>query len=94
MALLSLSLLGSFQVTLGGEPVTSLESDKVRGLLAFLAEESHRAHRRAALATLLWPDRPDRVARTNLRNALANLRKAIGDRHAIPPFLLITRETI
>jgi hypothetical protein len=31
---------------------------------------------------------------TNLRNALANLRTAIGDRHATPPFLLITRETI
>jgi hypothetical protein len=31
---------------------------------------------------------------TNLRNALADLRTVIGDRHATPPFLLITRETI
>jgi len=34
------------------------------------------------------------VARSNLRNALSTLRKAIGDRHATPPFLPITQETI
>ncbi len=94
MAHLSLSLLGPFRFTLAGEPVTSFESDKVRALLAYLAVEAHRLHRRESLAGLLWPDWPDRAARTNLRNALANLRKAIGDRHAAPPFLLITRETI
>jgi DNA-binding SARP family transcriptional activator/predicted ATPase len=89
-----LSLLGPFQVTLAGEPVTSFESDKVRALLAYLAVEADRSHRRESLAGLLWPDWPDRAARTNLRNALANLRKAIGDRQARPPFLLISRETI
>ena len=94
MAHLSLSLLGPFQVTLGGEPVTDFESDKVRALLAYLAVEAHRPHRREVLAGLLWPDWPDRAARTNLRNALANLRQAIGDRTAALPFLLITRETI
>jgi DNA-binding SARP family transcriptional activator len=94
MAHLSLSLLGPFQVTLGGEPVTSFESDKVRALLAYLAVEAHRPHRRDSLAGLLWPDWPDRAARTNLRNGLANLRQAIGNRTAAPPFLLITRETI
>ena len=36
MAHLSLSLLGPFQVTLAGEPVTSFESNKVRALLAYL----------------------------------------------------------
>jgi len=94
MAHLSLSLLGPLQVTLTGEPVTSFESDKVRALLAYLAVEADRPHRRESLAGLLWPDWPDRAARTNLRNALANLRKAIGDRQARPPFLSITRETI
>ncbi|NIO72251.1 MAG: tetratricopeptide repeat protein, partial [Anaerolineae bacterium] len=94
MAHLLLSLLGPFQVTLDGEPVTSFESDKVRALLAYLAVEADRPHHREVLAGLLWPDWPDRAARTNLRNALANLRKAIGDRQATPPFLLITRETI
>jgi DNA-binding SARP family transcriptional activator len=48
MARLSISLLGSFQVTLDGEPVTTFESAKVRALLAFLAVEAGRAHRRDA----------------------------------------------
>ncbi len=94
MADLSLSLLGRFHVTLHGEAVTGFESSKVRALLAYLAVEAHRPHRRDSLAALLWPDWPDRAARSNLRNALANLRKAIGDRHATPPFLHITRETM
>ena len=94
MAHLSLSLLGSFQATLAGEPITSFESNKVRALLAYLAVEQDRPHRRESLAGLLWSDWPDRAARGNLRHALANLRKAIGDHTAAPPFLLITRETI
>jgi len=94
MAHLSLCLLGPLQITLSGERVTGFESDKVRALLAYLAVEAHRPHRRDVLAGLLWPGWPDRAARKNLRNALASLRQAIGDRHATPPFLLITRDTI
>lgn len=33
---LSLSLLGTWQTTLGGEPIAAFESDKVRALLAYL----------------------------------------------------------
>jgi DNA-binding SARP family transcriptional activator/predicted ATPase len=100
MAQLSISLLGSFQVTLDGQPVTGFKSNKVRALLAYLAVEADRPHRREVLAGLLWPDWPDREALSNLRYALANLRRVIGDRaraearDAEPPFLLITRDTL
>jgi predicted ATPase/class 3 adenylate cyclase len=94
MARLSLYLLGSFQALLDGEPVTGFESDKVRALLAFLAVEADRAHRRQSLAGLLWSAWPEAGARRNLSRALANLRSAIGDRAASPPYLLITRDTI
>jgi DNA-binding SARP family transcriptional activator len=94
MAHLSLSLLGPFQMTLDGQPVTGFKSNKVRALLAYLAVEAHRPHRREVLAGLLWPDWPDREALSNLRYALANLRQVIGDRTAEPPFLLITRDTL
>ncbi|MGD2178227.1 MAG: BTAD domain-containing putative transcriptional regulator, partial [Anaerolineae bacterium] len=94
MTHLSLRLLGPLHITLAGDPVTRFESDKVRALLAYLAVEADRPHRRDALAGLLWPDWPDRAARKNLRNALSNLRQAIDDHHAAPPFLVITRETI
>ena len=94
MAHLSIRLLGSFQVTLDGQPVTAFESDKVRALLAYLAVEAERPHRRERLAGLLWPDTTERSARVNLRHVLANLRQAIGDREATPPFLHISRRSI
>ena len=53
MARLSLSVLGPFQAALDGEPITDFESDKVRALLAYLAVESERPHRRETLAGLL-----------------------------------------
>jgi len=93
-ARLEIYLLGPFHVSLDGETLTWFESDKVRALLAYLAVESDRPHRREALAGLLWPDSPESSARTNLRSALANLRDVIGDRSAEPPFLDITRQTI
>ena len=94
MARLTLSLLGPFEVSLAGEPVTGFISDKVRALLAYLAVEADHPHRRESLAGLLWPDWPEPSSRKNLRNALSNLRTAIADRDADPPFLLITRQTI
>ncbi|MEJ2734963.1 MAG: BTAD domain-containing putative transcriptional regulator [Anaerolineae bacterium] len=106
MAYLSLSLLGPFQVTLDGQPVTGFKSNKERALLAYLAVEADRPHRREMLAGLLWPEWPDRDALSNLRYALSNLRRVIGDRgptevraqarvhDAEPPVLLITRATL
>ncbi len=94
MAHLSIRQFGSFEVTLGGEPVTGFASDKVRALLAYLAVEADRPHRREALAGLLWPDYPEPSARASLRRALANLRRVIGDHQAAPPFLSISRQTI
>ena len=94
MPCLSLSFMGTFQASLDGQLISSFEADKVRALLAYLAVEADRPHRRDALTSLLWPDWPDRSARTSLRNALSNLRSAINDRNASTPYLLITRETI
>lgn len=94
MMRLSLTLLGVFRVTLDGDPITGFESNKVRALLAYLAVESRRAHPRDMLAGLLWPELPDRTALSNLRYALSNLRKTIGDHEAHPPFLLISSESL
>ena len=89
-----MQFLGGFHASLDGEPLTTFESSKVRALLAYLAVESQRPHPRESLAALLWPDWPDSAARSNLRYALSDLRKVIGDREAKPPFLLISREAI
>ena len=94
MSQLSLSLLGPFQATLDDHPITGFQSDKVRGLLAYLAVEADRPHRREKLVGLLWPDWPEASALANLRNALALLRKAIGDRETAHPLLEADRETV
>jgi predicted ATPase/DNA-binding SARP family transcriptional activator len=94
MAKLEIFLLGPFQVLLNEASVTAFESLKVRALLAYLAAEADRPQRREALAALLWPDWPQKSAMSNLRYALADLRKVIGDRDAQPPFLLITRDSL
>ena len=97
---LSIRVLGPFQVSLDGEPVSGFTSDKVRALLAYLALSPDRPHRREALAGLLWPEFPERSARSSLRNALANLRNVLGeracsgDRDTSPPFLHSSRQTI
>jgi predicted ATPase/DNA-binding SARP family transcriptional activator len=91
---LALSFLGSIAITLDGQPVTGFDSGKVRGLLAYLAAEAGSAHSRDALVGMFWPELPERAARSNLSQALANLRQVISDRTAQPPFLLIDSDTI
>src|SRR4051812_11442996 len=96
--------LGTFEVTIHAEPVAAFPTDKIRGLLAFLALESHtengrsaaRPHRREALASLFWPDMADSLALSNLRLALQRLRQAL-DRVApgtADTLLTITRQTV
>ena len=102
---LDLSLLGPFAVRLDGEPITGFASDKVRALLAYLAVEGRRPHRRDALAGLLWPDYPDSDALASLRQAIHKLRQALSEgaqpeqaNHGVPfgapPFLLVTPQTV
>jgi WD40 repeat protein/DNA-binding SARP family transcriptional activator len=99
-----LRCLGTFEVTVYAEPVAAFPTDKIRGLLAFLALESYtangmrasRPHRREALASLFWPDMADSLALSNLRLALHRLRQAL-DRVApgtADTLLTITRQTV
>lgn len=67
---------------------------KSTALLAFLAVEADRPHRRSMLAGLLWPEFSEKAARASLRNALANLRQSIQDAYAHPPYLLVDNETL
>lgn len=91
---LQICLLGQFSVTRASFPITTFESNKVRALLAYLAVEQGRAHERSALLGLLWPDWPEASARRSLSQALFNLRQALQDHTADPPYLLISRQTL
>jgi len=91
---LFLSFLGSFQVTLAEEPITSFRSSKVQGLLVYLAMTSPQVHEREELATLLWPEQSDTVAKRNLRQSLYQLRKVLDEANSGPaPYLIVTRTT-
>ncbi|MEJ2737458.1 MAG: BTAD domain-containing putative transcriptional regulator, partial [Anaerolineae bacterium] len=92
--MLHISLLGALQITLDGRTVEGFDSNKGRALLAYLAVEAHRPHSREFLAGLLWPEQPQEKAFHSLRQSLSALRKAIGDRKAKPPFLLIRGSTL
>ncbi|MBL8093103.1 MAG: tetratricopeptide repeat protein [Anaerolineales bacterium] len=75
---IDLALFGSAQVTVDGHAPLTFPTQKTFALLAYLAVERGRPHRREALAGLLWPELPDVTARSNLRKTLERLRAALG----------------
>lgn len=78
MSRLEIRLLGGFEAKLTGKPVQRFESQKVRALLGYLALHRDQELNRDHLAGLFWPERPDEVARRNLRQAIYNIRTALG----------------
>ncbi len=94
MASLEINLFGSFKVIYNGQPLPGFRYDKVRALLAYLAVESDRPHRRDELVGLFWPDSAEEDARTSLRQAVAQLKAALGDSQAAQPAILAGRESV
>lgn len=94
MAGLNLFLLGCFQATAKDGEILRFTTNKAQALLAYLSCEASIPHSRDALAGLFWVEYPQESALTNLRSALASLRKTIDDHAAQPPFLNISREAI
>ena len=72
-----LNLLGAFETLLDGELASGIETDKGRALLAYLALEHGRPHRRESLAGMFWPESRPARARQNLSQALYNLRQVL-----------------
>jgi DNA-binding SARP family transcriptional activator/tetratricopeptide (TPR) repeat protein len=88
MARVCLELLGGFSARFDGGPPLVLPSRKAQALLAFLALPAGRWHSRETLATLFWGEAPEAHARQSLRQALAMLRRTVGD---LDPPVLLTR---
>lgn len=93
MCELKITLLGTLVITVNDEPI-EVASNFVRALLLYLAVESDRPHRRDALAELLWPDKPQGVARNSLKQALSNLRTALAECDNLTPLLITSRDEI
>jgi DNA-binding SARP family transcriptional activator/predicted ATPase len=72
-----IELLGTLRFTFGQSLITSVNTNRMRSLLAFLVLHSESMQSREQLASLLWPESTDAQARTNLRQLLHNLRRAL-----------------
>jgi DNA-binding SARP family transcriptional activator/predicted ATPase len=70
-------LFGSLRVTFGKEAITGVRTNRMRSLLAFLVLHQDAPQSREHLAFLLWPESDQAQARTNLRQLLHNLRRAL-----------------
>jgi len=76
---LRLDLFGGFSLRkAGGGDQCAFATTKSKALLAWLALAPGRAHRREALAALLWGERPERAARHSLSQALLSLKKTLA----------------
>ena len=93
MTLLKISLFGESQIYLGTQKI-SFNRNKTRALLAYLAVEAQRQHERARLASLLWPDKPQRAALRNLSNSLSQINSLFNEMSPDADFLLVSRQTV
>jgi DNA-binding SARP family transcriptional activator/predicted ATPase len=77
MSDIHLYFFGGFRAEVGGKPLKVFESDKARLLLAYLAVEKDRFHRRDHLVGLFWPEKSEDRARHSLSQALSSLNKKL-----------------
>ena len=90
-ATLRIQLLGEFRIQHDEQPLAEFNSPRLQSLLAYLILHRSVIHTRQHLAFLFWPDSSDSQARTNLRNALHQLRNTLPN---IELYLQIEPQTI
>lgn len=92
---LHINTFGTLDIRLDGNEINEqFRTDKERALLLYLAVNAERIYHRDVLGEMLWPDRPPGSARTNLRQALYGVRRALEDQQAVPPYLLVNADTL
>ncbi|MES2460697.1 MAG: BTAD domain-containing putative transcriptional regulator, partial [Armatimonadota bacterium] len=72
-----ITLFGGLRLETGSQVITRFRSQNIGGLLAYLALKLGEPQSREYLAELFWPDAEPSAARTNLRTALASLRRQL-----------------
>lgn len=89
---LTIRLLGGFEARFAGHQAIPALGRKTQALLAVLALSPGTPQPREKLTALLWSDRGEAQARSSLRQALSELRKALAA--ADPPPLETKGETV
>lgn len=72
-----ISLFGNLRISFAGRPVTAVNTNRLRSLIAYLILHGDTPQPRERLAFMLWPASRESQARTNLRQLLHNLKRAL-----------------
>ena len=84
MAAMRIELFNNLLITCAQQPVLSVNTNRLQSLLAWLVLHSESAQPREQLAFLLWPESSESQARTNLRQLLHHLRRALPAECCLP----------
>jgi DNA-binding SARP family transcriptional activator/predicted ATPase len=74
-----ISLFGTLRISFAGRPLTAVNTSRLHSLIAYLILHGDSPQPRERLAFLLWPASSESQARTNLRQLLHHLKRALPD---------------
>ena len=72
-----ISLFGNLRISVAGRPVTAVNTNRLHSLVAFLILHGDTPLPRERVAFMLWPASSESQARTNLRQLLHHLKRAL-----------------
>jgi DNA-binding SARP family transcriptional activator/predicted ATPase len=72
-----INLFGNLRISTSGRPVTSVNTNRIQSLIAYLILHGDTPQPREQLAFVLWPGSTESQARTNLRQLLHHLKRAL-----------------
>src|SRR6478672_8927048 len=72
-----ISLFGTLRISVAGRPVTAVNTIRLHSLIAYLILHGDTPQPREQLAFMLWPASSESQARTNLRQLLHHLKRAL-----------------
>src|SRR5690242_7061273 len=72
-----ISLFGNLRISFGGRQVTAVNTHRLHSLIAYLILHGDTPQPRERVAYMLWPASSESQARTNLRQLLHHLKRAL-----------------
>src|SRR3954462_11736289 len=74
---MQISLFGNLRISFAGRVVTAVNTNRLHSLIAYLILHGDTPQPRERLASILWPASSESQARTNLRQLLHHLKRAL-----------------
>ena len=72
-----ISVFGNLRINIAGHPLMAINTNRLQSLFAYLVLHSDVPQPRERLAFMLWPGSSESQARTNLRQLLHHLKRAL-----------------